>query len=138
MAAAYRVLVDHDVEGQVEEIVLIWSSPDWAELWHGLGFHVITFQGIGLPTDTADAAVWQLCQAEQMVLITGNRNAEGEDSLEQTSQRLNNASSLPVLTIADPKRVIFDREYATQVAGRILDYLFQIEQLRGTRRLFVP
>jgi hypothetical protein len=73
-----------------------------------------------------------------MVLITANRNSEGEDSLERASQRLNRPDSLPVLTLADPDRVLADREYAEKVAGQVLEILFDLDHLRGTRRLFVP
>jgi hypothetical protein len=138
MATPRTILVDHDVEGQVEEILSIWTSPNWIDLWQSLDFEVETFEGIGLPDDTQDVDVWHFCQAREMVLITGNRNARGANSLEQASQRLNQPTSLPVLTIADPNRVMIDRQYAERVASRILDYLFDIELVRGTLRLFVP
>jgi len=47
-------------------------------------------------------------------------------------------TSLPVVTIADPRRIIRDAEYAKSAALRRLDFLDRIESLRGTGRLFVP
>jgi hypothetical protein len=43
-----------------------------------------------------------------------------------------------VLTIADADRVMLDRTYAEAVAVKVLDFLQDLENLRGTRRLFVP
>ena len=132
------ILSDHDVEGHLDVLLTIWTSSRWAELWHGLGCQVETLKSLGLPTDTVDSEVWLFCQAHKMVLITANRNSEGEDSLERASQRLNRPDSLPVLTLADPDRVLADREYAEKVAGQVLEILFDLDHLRGTRRLFVP
>jgi hypothetical protein len=138
MARPRKILADHDVEGQLEEISFIWTSPDWIDLWQMVDFEVETFEGIGLPDDTSDMDVWNFCQEREMVLITGNRNARGSESLEQASRQLNQQDSIPVLTISDPNRVMIDREYAQRVASRILDYLHDIELVRGARRLYVP
>jgi hypothetical protein len=40
-------------------------------------------------------------QAQKMILLTANRNMEGDDSLEQTIRNENTLISLPVLTIAN-------------------------------------
>jgi len=130
------LLSDHDAEGHVEALPMIWTPP-WVDLWQGLGCEVETFKNLGLPTNMVDADVWLFCQAHQLVLITGNRNAEGDDSLECASDRLNRPDSLPALTLADPDRVLADRSYAERVASQILEYLFDLEQLRGSRRLYV-
>jgi hypothetical protein len=73
-----------------------------------------------------------------MLLLTGNRNSDGDNSLEATSRKLNQPNSLPILTIANAERLIADRAYAEQVASRIIDILVELESLRGTRRLYVP
>src|SRR5438046_7140915 len=88
MATMPTLLSDHDVEGHVEALLMIWTLPKWIDIWQGLACEVETFKTLGLPTEILDADVWQFCQAHQIVLITGNRNAEGEDSLERASQRL--------------------------------------------------
>jgi hypothetical protein len=84
-----------------------------------------------------DRLVWQTCQAAGAVLITGNR-AGGPDSLDQVIRELSDETSLPVLTLADPRRVVRDAGYADQAARRLLDFLDRIESLRGTGRLFLP
>jgi hypothetical protein len=43
-----------------------------------------------------------------------------------------------VLTLANPKRILIDKAYARRTAERILEYLIDIDQYRGTGRLFVP
>jgi hypothetical protein len=70
--------------------------------------------------------------------VTANRNADGPDSLEATLRTQNTATSLPVFTIADAKRVLRSREYAERVALRLLDYLLDIDRVRGAGRLYLP
>jgi hypothetical protein len=65
-----------------------------------------------------------------VVLITANRNADDPDSLEATIQDLNTPQSLPVVTLANVERIRRDRQYAEQVAGQVLDLLFDIDNLQ--------
>jgi hypothetical protein len=46
--------------------------------------------------------------------------------------------SLPVVTLANPQRILRDRHYAEKVAERLLERLIAIEDFRGTGRLYVP
>jgi len=71
-------------------------------------------------------------------LVTANRNADTADSLERVIRAENQPDSLPVLTLADPRRVERDRAYAERTAERILDYLLRIDELRGSGRLYAP
>ena len=82
--------------------------------------------------------IWRLCQAEPLVLITGNRNLDRPDSLEAVIRSENQPDSLPVVTLANIERLARDHRYAEAVAERILDYLMRIEELRGSGRLFAP
>jgi hypothetical protein len=132
------ILCDHDVEGPLKILLSIWTSADWIELWEMLDCAVYAFAGLHLHTKTPDADIWLLCQSRQLVLLTGNRNAEGDESLEKTIRRLGQPDSLPVITFADAKRVMIDRSYAERVAGQLLEIVYELEQVRGTRRLFVP
>ena len=50
----------------------------------------------------------------------------------------NQPDSLPVVTLADPRRITRDRLYAQTVAERLLDYLMRIDEVRGTGRIYVP
>jgi hypothetical protein len=82
--------------------------------------------------------VWRTCQSEQLILITGNRNKRGPDSLEATIQSENQPDSLPVITIADLNRVVRDRLYAELVAERLLEKLIALDDFRGAGRIYVP
>ena len=75
---------------------------------------------------------------DAMDVITANRNDEGPESLEATIRTLNDASCLPVLTIADPESVLMSREYAERVAIQVLEYLLELGNFRGVGRLYVP
>jgi hypothetical protein len=93
---------------------------------------------LGLADDATDAQVWQACQENEIVLITGNRNAEGPESLEMTLRKHNDQQRLPVLTLADQDRIIRDRSYAETAVRRLLEILFDLDNLRGTGRLYLP
>jgi hypothetical protein len=138
MATRPAILSDHDVEGQLDILMSIWTSPDWIELWKMIEGRVYTFGSIGIPITTRDSDLWRICQERQLLLVTGNRNADDDQSLEVTIQRYNQKHSLPVVTLADTDRVVFERRYAERVAGQILEILYTIDELRGTQRLYVP
>ena len=132
------ILSDYDVKRHLDVLLSIWTSSQWSEVWESLNCQVHSFGSLGLPPNLPDAELWKFCQAREMLLLTGNRNSDGDDSLEATSRKLNQPNCLPVLTIANAERLIADRVYAEQVASRIIDILVDLETLRGTRRLFVP
>lgn len=131
-------LGDFDTEGRFAVLVRILQAAPWANLGSQMGIPVRTFEGLGLDRHTPDAIVWQICQDQGLVLITGNRNQFGADSLEAVIRARNTPSSLPVFTLADAARIFTDKAYARRTAGRILEYLLDIEQYRGTGCLFVP
>jgi len=43
-----------------------------------------------------------------------------------------------MVTLANVERIRRDGDYASQVADRLLDLLFDIEGLRGVGRVFLP
>jgi len=131
------VTSDNDVGGAVQVLRRILESADNAAWLEILGVAITDFETLGLSRDSADRVVWLTCQAADVVLITGNRSA-GPDSLDQVIHDLSNETSLPVLTIADQRRVTRDPAYANGIALRLLDFLERIESLRGTGRLFLP
>src|SRR5215470_19554390 len=130
------IMADHNVEGHFAVLLRLWTSDIWKPVWESLTLEVESFERLGIPYDTSDRELWQLCQRCEIVLLTANRNDEGADSLEATMQALNTPSSLPVLTIADPESVLANRDYAEQVAIRVLEYLLELDNLRGVGRLF--
>ena len=133
-----RILADHDIEGHVRRLVRICSSREWVDIWASLACQVDSFETLGLSQDAADRDVSRLCQEKGIVLVTGNRNAEDETSLELAIRELGAKESLPVITISDPKRFLKDRDYAQAVTAQFLQDLMDVEILRGTGRLFVP
>jgi hypothetical protein len=40
------------------------------------------FEDVGLSASSTDLEVWNVCQAEQLILIIDNRNLDSEDSLD--------------------------------------------------------
>lgn len=132
------IMADHDIEGQVRALLRLLTSAAWYEVWHGLAMRVESFASLGLPENMPDAALWQFCQTQQIILITGNRNKAGTEALEAVIERNSTPTSLPVLTIGTPPRVLSSREYAERVASRLLEVLLDVEQYRGIGRLYLP
>ena len=106
------IMADHDIEGQMQVLLRLLTSTEWHTLWTELAVCVESFASLGISTNVPDAVLWQLCQTQQIILITGNRNEEGPASLEATIQASNTLSSLPVLTISEPQRILSRRAYA--------------------------
>jgi Formylmethanofuran dehydrogenase subunit A len=107
-------------------------SPRWADFWAALGLTLVYFRDVGLTPASSDRTIWQTCQAEQLLLITNNRNQEDPDSLEATLRELNTPDSLPVFTISDIQTFRTNRAYAERVVESLYDYIIDIEGLRGT------
>ena len=128
------IMADHDIEGQVRAWLRLLTSPAWYEVWHGLAMRVESFASLRLPENTPDTALWQFCQTQQIILITGNRNKAGTDAREAVIEQNNTPTSLPVLT----PRVLSSRAYAERVVTRLLEVLLDVEQYRGTGRLYLP
>ena len=136
--AMKAILADNDVEGILAALVSIWLYDTWRDLWIELNCSLETFPSLDLPRNASDAVVWEACQNHQIVLITGNRNAESPESLEVTIRNLNRPDSLPVFTLSNPNRILKDRGYANLVAERLLDYLMSVQDYRGTGRIYAP
>lgn len=132
------ILADYNCEGQVATLITAMEAGVLSELWTALRLDVFTFAALDLPGTTPDDELWRLCQEREIVLLTANRNADGPDSLEAVIRAENEPGRLPVLTIGDVDRILESREYAARVAERLLDYLYRIDDLRGTGRLFLP
>jgi len=131
-------MADHDIEGQVRLLLHLLTSGEWSDFWNELDYHVESFDSLEIPYNTPDIELWRICQARQIVLITGNRNKAGPHSLESAISQFNTPSSLPVLTIGDPNRVLSNRDYAQHVVSRLLEHLINLENIRGTGQLYIP
>jgi hypothetical protein len=71
-------------------------------------------------------------------LLTANRNLESEESLEATIRREGTSQSLPVFTFCDADRIYQSAAYLDQVVERLLGYLLDEANYRGTGRLYLP
>jgi hypothetical protein len=133
-----RLLADANVEGHVARLSSLMQSDYWRELWEYLEIRILTVRAVGLAPNDSDAAVWQLCQQQQMYLLTNNRNDDGPDSLAATIRARSRPASLPVFTFADADEILRDTAYAERVIESLFDHLLRIEALRGTGRLYLP
>jgi hypothetical protein len=79
-----------------------------------------------------------VCQEQEFILITASRNDDGPDSLQFAIRTMNADHSLPVFTLANADQVLHSRTYAERVVERLLDYLIDIDNFRGTGRLYLP
>lgn len=132
------LLADVNCEGYFRLLTQLLLAESRRELWDALQLVALEFSDLDLDVSTSDRIVWLRCQTEQLVLITANRNARDDDSLQTVIQELNSAESLPVLTISNPRRLARDATYANDTADKLLEYLYDIDNYYGAGRLFVP
>ncbi|MBK9008272.1 MAG: ACP S-malonyltransferase [Anaerolineae bacterium] len=129
-----KVLLDHHLKKQG---ILLWATmggEGWLKL---LEIPMLTFRDVGLPINSSDRSVWRFAQEKHLILLTGNRNSEGEDSLEQTIRNENTPSSLPVVTIGMVSRME-ERAYREQCAERLVEIVLNIENYLGIGRIYIP
>ena len=129
-----RVLLDHHMKKQG---ILLWGALEnegWLAL---LEIPMLTFADVGLPIDSSDRNVWRYVQENCLILLTGNRNNDGEDSLQQTIWDENQPTSLPVVTISVLDR-LEERAYREQCAERLVEIILNIESYLGAGRIFIP
>jgi len=129
-----KVLLDHHLKKQG---ILLWATmggEGWLKL---LEIPMLTFRDVGLPINSSDRSVWRFAQEKHLILLTGNRNSEGEDSLEQTIRNENTPSSLPVVTIGMVSRME-ERAYREQCAERPVEIVLNIENYLGIGRIYIP
>jgi hypothetical protein len=109
------ILADMNVIGILLHLGNIWHSETWRELWSGLGIAIESFESLGLPLNASVEVIWRTGQREQLVQITENRHADEPNPLEMIIRAENQPDSLLVVTIADPRRIAWDRLYAEKV-----------------------
>ncbi len=128
-------LIDHNLEGHALILLGNIANQGWLEL---LPIRFVTFKEIELSIGSSDRTVWQVAQANQMILMTANRSMKGEDSLEQVLREENTPNSLPVITIGSLDRLLDERDYRNRCVDRLLEILLDIENYMGVGRLFIP
>ena len=129
-----KVLLDHHMKRQG---ILLWAtlgSEGWLRL---LDIPMLTFDEVGLAIDSNDRDIWRFAQEKRLVLLTGNRNKDGSDSLEQTIRDENDPDSLPVVTIGITDR-LEERDYREQCAERLVEIVLNIENYLGVGRIYIP
>jgi hypothetical protein len=133
-----RLLADENAEKYLDAVLSVCRSPRWVGIWAALDVRVVTFADLSLVGSAPDDAIWFACQREGVVLFTDNRNSDTLDSLQATILAQNTVSSLPVLTPGESPRLLTDQDYLERAAIRLMEILMEIDQYRGTGRLFIP
>jgi hypothetical protein len=135
------LLSDVNFVGQLDRILDALRTPEWVEFWVETGLVVETFTGLGLDPQANDRVLWERCQDEGLLLVTGNRNDDGPNSLE-AAIRDGSPDALPVLTVSDGRRVVRDGAYALAVAVALLEVVHDIsrrpETILGSGRIYLP
>jgi hypothetical protein len=72
-----------------------------------------------------------------MLLLTANRNAKGQDSLEQVMREENELTSFPIITIGDPDRVN-EYDYRERCVEKLVEIVIDLQDYMGAGRLFIP
>ena len=132
------LLADANIQGQVGILVARMQGEAWRDFWDYLQLQYVTFADVGLQLSDPDAIVWRRCQESQLLLLTDNRNDDGPDSLEATIRSRNSLTSLPVFTIGNARLLSSDNQYAERVIKSLIAYLLELDNLRGTGRLYLP
>ena len=128
------ILVDHDLEGLDVFLAAGLREAGWNQL---IQVEFKWLRDYGLPDNLPDQEIWRFVQQHQLLLVTNNRNKDGETSLEATIQRENTPDALPVVTISD-KQALAQADYRERVAHRLAEVIIYPEKHRGTGRLFAP
>lgn len=110
------------------------AAAGWLDL---MPIRVVGFADVGLPIESNDRVVWRFVQTQQMLLLTDNRNMEGENSLEQTIREENSPTALPVITIGRLDRLA-TYDYRERCATRLMEIMLDIDSYLGTGRVFIP
>ena len=132
------ILIDANIEGQGARIWMRMQSSEWRDLTADLDVSCKWFRDVGLDVEATDDVVWRFCQTNGYYLLTSNRNQESEDSLEATIRREWTPTSLPVFTLPHPDRVREGLEFLDRVVSKLLGYVLDADNIRGTVRLYVP
>jgi predicted nuclease of predicted toxin-antitoxin system len=127
-------LVDYNLDGYATVLLGILTKRGWLEFF---SIQFVTFREVGLPMDSSDRIVWNYAQANQMMILTANRNMKGEDSLEQVMREENSSTSFPIITVGDLTR-LDEAEYRERCVDRLVEIVLELESYIGVGRLFIP
>ncbi len=128
------ILVDEHLRGQALLLRGSLAAQGWLDL---LKLRLAIFEDVGLPEGSDDRTVWRFVQTHRMVLLTGNRQMKGVDSLEQTIREENSPTALPILTVSRVER-LDERSYREACSRRLIEIAIGIEDYLGAGRIFIP
>lgn len=128
------LLADHNLEGHAAWFLGSIAREGWLTV---LPIRLMTFTEVGLRPESSDRLVWRTAQERGMVLLTGNRNMKGNDSLEQTIREEGTPASLPVITVGSVER-LEERAYRERCAMRLVEIAFDLDTFLGAGRLYIP
>ena len=128
------ILVDHNMEGYAALLRGTLAAEGWLEL---VPLRFVTLADLGLPMTSTDRVVWRRAQAEQMLLLTNNRNMDDEHSLVRTLREESTPVSLPVITVGSLDRLM-QQDYRRQCAERLAEIVLDLHRYLGTSRIFIP
>lgn len=117
------LLIDHNLEGQALLLFASLRALGRADL---LDIRLAHFKDARLPLSSTDRDVWRHVQSLRMVLLTANRSMNEVNSLEQTIREENTPLSLPVVTVANARRLA-DPEYRGVCADRLAEIIFDLD-----------
>jgi hypothetical protein len=128
-------LIDHNLKGHA----VIFFGAIARQGWLGIfPIQFVMFTEMGLPIDSDDRVVWRLAQKHQMILLTANRSMKGKDSLEEVMREENTPTSQPVMTISNADRLLKDAEYRERCVERLIEIVLNIDDYKGSMRIFIP
>ncbi len=129
-----KILVDCNMEGQARLLFSTLGQDGWIEVFQ---LEFVYFSGTPLTEDSDDTTLWRYAQANELIILTNNRNREDETSLTATIARENTATSLPVVTVGNARRLP-EAGYRQAAADGLVNILAYLENYRGTGRVFIP
>jgi hypothetical protein len=130
------ILSDHNCEGQAKAI---FQALDQHGFLPTFPMALTSFLKVGLHPKASDREVWQFCQDNGYLLLTGNRTAaDGKRSLEYVINTLLKEDSLPVITIGNLDHVMADPTYCWRCAENLAEIILDLDRVRGTPRLYIP
>jgi predicted nuclease of predicted toxin-antitoxin system len=127
-------LVDYNLDGYALVFLGILAKLGWLEF---ISIRFVTFKEVGLSMASCDRLVWHYAQKNQMIILTANRNMKGRDSLEQVMREDNTEDSFPVLTIGNFAR-LDEADYRERCVERLIEIVLDIDNYKGSGRLFIP
>lgn len=130
-----KFLIDHNLRGHAILLLGTLIASGWLDL---IRINFVFFEDVNLSENSNDRIVWQEAQSKEMILLTGNRSMKGKDSLEQVLREENTPESLPVITIGNVDRILTEAEYREKCVNRLIEIVIDIDDYRGSRRIFIP